>query len=316
MGEAMSFGDHLVELRRRALWCVFGVLGAMIVAYFLCPSMIFPFVRAPVDAIEGRDAQNPFVVHTPWLDMIAEHYREEAAEREAARRGTRDLVLAPWLPLVLPFPFPTTLAVTVRIEGGERTRRPNQLYFRNPQTAFRTRLKLSLLAGIVLALPLIAYHVWTFVALGLRPGERRLVRVYGPASLGLFFVGMALAYVLILPVAIAFLLGQGAVMGAEPLLEINEIGPFVVWVMVGLGVVFQMPLVILFLTRARIVTPAELARARPYAIVAMFVAAAILTPPDVFTQVAVALPMLGLFEGSLLLARLMARRRERIDTSP
>jgi sec-independent protein translocase protein TatC len=307
----MTFGDHLIELRRRILYCVFAALGGMIVAYFMCPDVIFPFVRAPIDAIEGRDAENPFVVRTPWLDLLVEHYDEQVAEREAARRAaeraaSRVRVL---LPLPLPPPVPQTVEIVVRVEPPQARRPPNQLYFRNPQTAFRTRLKLSLLAGLVLVLPVVAYQIWAFVAHGLRPQERRLVRVYGPVSFGLFVVGMAMAYVLILPVAVAFLLGQGAEMGAEPLLEINEVGPFVVWVMIGLGIVFETPLVILFLTRARIVTPDELARARPYAAVGIFVVAAVLTPPDPFTQIAVALPMLMLFEGSLIVARWTWRSR-------
>ncbi len=175
--------------------------------------------------------------------------------------------------------------------------------------AFIMRLKVALVVGIILALPVIVHEVWAFVAAGLYEHEKKYARAYAPFSFLLFLGGAALAYFIVLPVGTAFLLWQGKELGLEPVLRLKEYVPFVLWVLLGFGLVFQMPLVILLLTKIGVVGPAALRRARPYAILAIFIVAAVLTPPDAFTQIAMAIPMMGLYELSILLSHAAARKR-------
>lgn len=190
-----------------------------------------------------------------------------------------------------------------RLEESE-----TRLHVLSVTEAFIMRLKVSCVVGIILALPIIVYEVWAFVAAGLYENEKKWVRRYAPLSLLLFLCGAALAYFVVLPVGTAFLLWQGKELGLAPLLRLKDYVPFVLWLMLGFGVVFQMPLVILFLTKIGVVGPAALRRARPYAILAIFVVAAVLTPPDAFTQIAMAIPMMGLYELSILLSRMAAKK--------
>ncbi len=190
-----------------------------------------------------------------------------------------------------------------RLEESE-----TRLHVLSVTEAFIMRLKVSFVVGIILALPVIVYEVWAFVAAGLHENEKKWGRTYGPFSFLLFLGGAALAYFVVLPVGTAFLLWQGKELGLEPMLRLKDYMPFVLWLLLGFGVVFQMPLVILFLTKIGVVGPPALRRARPYAILAIFIVAAVLTPPDAFTQIAMAIPMMGLYELSILLSHAAVRK--------
>ena len=277
----IPISEHLVELRARIIVCIVATLLAMIVAYVYCPDVFYPMMRAPLDAIQGDEATNPFVVKHPLLRRLAGHY--EAAVRRAAKGDPTEQQLA-----------------------------PIRLKFTGLPVPFIMRLKVSLVVGMILALPLIAYQVWAFISAGLHAHERKYVLIFGPFSFLLFFFGAGVAYFLILPLGTAFLLIEGAKQGLDPLLTINEYAPFVMWLLLGFGIIFQMPLVALFLARIGMVGPHSLKRARRYAIVGMFVVGAVLTPPDPFTQIAMALPLIGLYEFSIVLSRLAWRKRRAV----
>lgn len=270
----MPIGAHLEELRLRLIICIVGTLLATILAYAYCPTVFYPMLRAPLDAVQGRAAGNPFVLRTPLLDLLAS---QRARETDAPG------------------------------DEGERIR----LHYQSLIVPFVVRLKVSLVIGIVLALPLILYEIWAFVSAGLYPTERRLVRYYGPASFLLFVAGALAAYFVVLPLGVVFLLRQGDLFELEAILTIDKYAPFVMWLILGFGLIFQMPLVALFLTKIGVLEPGMLGKWRKVAVVAAFVLAAVFTPPDPFTQVAMALAMIGLYEFSILLARLAARRRTR-----
>lgn len=164
------------------------------------------------------------------------------------------------------------------------------------------KIKASFFAGVLLASPFIFYQVWKFVAAGLTSNERRTVRVFLPASFVLFMCGLLIAYFIMLPVILYFLVvvsGKGLI----PTLILSKYVSLVVVCCLSFGTVFEMPLVILFLTRLGIVSPGFLTRNRKYAILIMFVLAAVLTPPDIITQGMMALPMILLYEGSIWLSK-------------
>jgi sec-independent protein translocase protein TatC len=263
-GKRMSVGEHLIELRSRIIVCLIATALGMLVGYVFCPDVFFPIVRAPLDAMEGNEAANPFVVHTPLLDRLGQHV-PDASQRK--------------------------------------------LHMLSLQEGFIIQLKLALVVGIILALPVIVYEIWAFVAAGLYAHERQWVLLYGPASFLLFLSGVAVAYFVVLPLAVVVLLNQGRALGLDAALRVSEYVPFVMWLLLGFGIVFQMPLVVVFLTRLGIVTPRALSRSRRYALMAIVVLSAVLTPQDPFTLLAMAVPLALLYEVSILLSWLVRRRR-------
>lgn len=183
------------------------------------------------------------------------------------------------------------------------------LHFIGPAEVFMVKLKVSFFAGAVLAAPIIFYQVWAFVSAGLKDKERRAVRIFMPASLMLFSCGFLIAYFMMLPVILYFLVivsGKGLV----PSLILSKYTSMVVMCCLSFGLVFQMPIIILFLTRIGLVSPKSLTAKRKYAILVMFILSAILTPPDVVTQIMMALPMIVLYEASIILSRFAWKKRQ------
>ncbi|MBN1883949.1 MAG: twin-arginine translocase subunit TatC [Candidatus Krumholzibacteriota bacterium] len=190
----------------------------------------------------------------------------------------------------------------------------DSLYFHAPVEAFMTRLKLSFVLGFLAAFPYILFRVWFFVAPGLFSRERRFVVPLVVASTALFYVGVVFAYWVLIPVVLAFLLK----FGTESLLPLISIGAyfgFVARLCFAFGIVFQLPIVILFLVQMGAVSARALLRQWRWAIIAIFVVGALLTPPDPVSQLLMALPLVALFLGSALLALLIERRRERAEAA-
>ncbi|HEY8417733.1 MAG TPA: twin-arginine translocase subunit TatC [Limnochordales bacterium] len=184
----------------------------------------------------------------------------------------------------------------------------SELVFLAPSEAFFARIKLALAGGLVLAFPYLMFQVLGFVSPYLNPRDRRVALLLIPLSFVLFLLGAGFSYFVMLPFALGFLLGFGGQL-MEPMLSVSPYVNFILLMVLPLGLIFQLPIVMVFLTRIGIVDPAQLARHRKYAVFAIFVIAAVLTPADVFSQLLMAGPLLVLFEFSLLVARL-ARRRQ------
>jgi sec-independent protein translocase protein TatC len=177
------------------------------------------------------------------------------------------------------------------------------LIFTAPTEAFFTRLKVAMFGGFLVALPVILFQAWSFTARALPSEMRRGVIYIIPVSFLLFVGGVALAIVVVVPSAIGFLLSYGSEQ-VKPMLTVGQYLDFVSMLSLAFGCVFQIPLVLMFLYRAGVVTRVGLTEKRPYIYFAGFVAAAMLTPgPDVFSQMALALPIIILFELSLLAMR-------------
>ncbi len=226
----------------------------------------------------------------------------------------RSLLLAPIDSLARnednPFMFDHAILALVRSSTPKLKELNLEMHAMGPVEGFMVRMKSSICAGAVLTSPFILYQVWAFIATGLRKKERSALFVFLPAALLLFICGVLLAYFVMLPVALCFMM----VIGNEGLvqtLRFREYVPLVVWFCVGLGLVFETPILILFLTKVGIVTPQALAAKRKYAILGIFVLAAILTPPDVITQIMLALPMIILYEISIILSKFAWAKRQK-----
>jgi len=202
------------------------------------------------------------------------------------------------------FSFAGRISAFLRALGGNL-----ELVYINPAEALVTNVKISLIAGLFVALPFILYQVWSFVSPALYRHERRYLALVVPLSLTLFLLGSAFAYAVVLPFTIAFF-QSFAGPGLTAMFSYDKYVSFVGTLTILFGLVFQLPLIVLFLAQMGLVTPAGLRRQRRLAILAVFVMAAILTPPDVVSQVLMAFPMIGLYEVSIVLASVVQKRRK------
>jgi sec-independent protein translocase protein TatC len=173
----------------------------------------------------------------------------------------------------------------------------------SPTESFTTYFRVALFSGIALAMPVILYEIYAYIDPALYPNERRFVRIIGLPVLGLFAGGMAFCYFVLLPRAIPFLINFGGEVIDNQLRAADYLS-FVTTFILGMGIVFEVPVIIWALVRVGVVKRSWLAAQRRYVFLISFVAAAILTPtPDPFNQTLVAIPMYLLYELGLFLAR-------------
>ena len=188
-----------------------------------------------------------------------------------------------------------------------------QLIFTKLYEVFFVELKVALFAGFCLSFPIIANQLWAFVAPGLYAREKRAFLPFLLATPILFGMGAALAYYIVMPTAFEWFLGfEGSAGGLEiqALPTANEYLGLVMQFILAFGMSFLLPVLLLLLHRAGIVTRDQLVSARRYVIVLVVALAAIITPPDPGSQLLLAIPLLILFEGSLVLMRLTEKRRK------
>lgn len=191
-----------------------------------------------------------------------------------------------------------------------------RLIFTDLTEAFFTRVKVAMWGALLLAFPVIASQVWMFVAPGLYKHERRAFLPFLVATPFLFTLGAALAYFLIIPMAWNFFLSfqtdnPAAGLGLPIQFEgkVNEYLSLVMALIFAFGLSFQLPVLLTLLARVGIVTSAGLADKRRFAIVGVFIFAAIVTPPDVFSQVSLAIPLIILYEISIWSAKMVEKKR-------
>ncbi|MDB5697643.1 MAG: preprotein translocase subunit TatC [Alphaproteobacteria bacterium] len=234
--------EHLVELRRRLLWCVAAIAASFgICLYFARP--IFAFLVQPL------------------------------------------------------------------LKAGQ-----GRLIYTNIFEAFFVEIKVAFFAAIMLAFPIVAIQMWQFVAPGLYRKERRAFLPFLFLTPLLFLTGASLAYFVAVPLALHFLLGYQGNIGGVQQLALPGVGnylDFVTKFIFGFGVAFLLPVLLMLMERAGIVTRAQLKAGRRYAIVGAFAIAAVLTPPDVVSQLTLAIPLVALYEIALIAIWFTERRRHR-----
>ncbi len=178
---------------------------------------------------------------------------------------------------------------------------------------FLTPIKLAFFVALILAMPVILYQLWAFVAPGLYRHEKRLAMPILVSAMALFYVGCAFAYFLVLPAVFAFMTSV-APTGVAVMPDIGRYLDFVLVLFLAFGLCFEVPVVLIILVALGVVTPTQLAKSRSYAIVGAFVVAAVLTPPDVFSQMMLAIPMIVLYELGIIAARITSRRPASAET--
>ncbi|EER47282.1 Sec-independent protein translocase protein tatC [Actinobacillus minor NM305] len=172
----------------------------------------------------------------------------------------------------------------------------------NVATPFFTPIKLTIVTSIFLSVPFILYQIWAFVAPALYKHEKRLVYPLLVSSTLLFYCGVAFAYYVVFPLVFGFLTST-APEGVQMATDISSYLDFVLTIFMAFGICFEVPVAIILLCWAGITTPEDLRSKRPYIIVAAFVIGMLLTPPDVFSQTLLAIPMCLLFEVGVICAK-------------
>jgi sec-independent protein translocase protein TatC len=326
----MTFGQHLEELRvclfraivGLALCCVIGlVLGSWVARFIQSPlqnaledyyekqTVKKSFDEAELQQIAKAGYTSPDDVQR-FQEIIQKHIDEHNPVSfevvYADPKGPLGSIVAgggddtDLKPLVLFRPIaddPRTKATGLSLQEG-----------------FMFYIKASLFLGVVLASPWVFFQIWSFVAAGLYPHEKRYVHVFLPASVGLFLAGASLAFFFVFKPVLSFLLSFYTSLGIDPYPRINEWLSFVLLMPLGFGVSFQLPLVMLFMERIGIFTRQAYLSSWRIAVLAIFVLAMILTPSgDPYSMCLMALPLCVLYFGGILLCRFLPRRKSAFD---
>jgi Tat protein translocase TatC len=270
----MTLGEHIEELRRRL---VIG-LGTVLVVFFV--SFYF-------SGIATRVVMRPYHV---MAELLEAHYKAEAEQ---------ELKDDPTLP---------------RSKFFERAGEEEQLILLHdmrlkllaPGEGFFFELKLCLYIAVFLGAPVLLWQLWMFVAAGLYARERRVVMRYFPAATLLFLGGVLFGYFVLVPYGMYFLNNSAPIELVEIDFRLSEYWTFLNSLCLGLGLVFQLPIVMVVLARIDVVRPETYVKYRGHTWVGAAIAAAFLTPPDPFTQMMMGIPIVILFEVGIICARMVA----------
>ena len=238
----------------------------------------------------GDDTGRPLVAHLLEL-------------RARLLRGVAGLLLV----LLALLPFANTLYGWLAQPLLDKLPAGGQLIATEVASPFFTPLKLAFFVAVVLAMPWLLYQAWAFVAPGLYRREKRLALPLLTSALLLFYAGCAFAFFLVLPAVFGFM-AKVTPDGVAMMTDINAYLDFVLVMFLAFGLSFELPVALVILSLLGWVTPAQLREGRGYAVVGIFIVAAIVTPPDVVSQLMLAIPMCLLYEAGILAASAIARR--------
>lgn len=179
--------------------------------------------------------------------------------------------------------------------------------------SFFVPMKVTMMVAFVIALPIVLYQVWAFVAPGLYQHEKKLIMPLVVSSYTLFLAGMAFAYFLVFPTVFHFMAHYNAPLGAEMNTDIDNYLSFILTMFLCFGVTFEVPVVVVVLARMGVVSIEKLKQIRPYVVVGAFVLAAVVTPPDILSQLMLAVPLCILYELGLIAARVFVKQGQHAD---
>ncbi|WP_295458115.1 twin-arginine translocase subunit TatC [uncultured Thiodictyon sp.] len=220
--------------------------------------------------------------------------------------------------LVVTFPFANGIYTYVATPLIAKLPQGSHMIATQVISPFMAPFKLALVAAVFLAMPWLLYQLWAFVAPGLYRHEKRLAVPLLASSVVLFYVGMVFAYYLVFPLIFGFMAATTPA-GVSMMTDITAYLDFVLALFFAFGVAFEVPVATILLVAIGVTTPEALAAKRPYIIVGAFVVGMVLTPPDVFSQTMLAIPMWLLFELGLFFSRILVRdraAREAAETTP
>jgi sec-independent protein translocase protein TatC len=246
----------------------------------------------------GFDNERPLVAHLLEL-------------RTRLLRGVAGLVLV----LLCLLPFANRLYALLAQPLLDELPKGGQLIATQVASPFFAPMKLAFFVALVLAMPWLLYQAWAFVAPGLYRREKKLAFPLLASALALFYAGCAFAYFLVLPMVFGFL-ARVTPAGVTMMTDISAYLDFVLVMFLAFGLSFELPVALVILALLGWVTPAQLREGRGYAVVGIFVLAAIVTPPDVVSQLMLAIPMCLLYEAGIIAASMVSPRASANPASP
>ncbi|MBP6342637.1 MAG: twin-arginine translocase subunit TatC [Candidatus Omnitrophica bacterium] len=180
--------------------------------------------------------------------------------------------------------------------------------FNAPGEAFAAYMILTLLVGLVISMPFLLYHIWAFAWEALTEKERKYIVIFGPLSLVFFLAGGAFAYFVVVPIAVKFLMSFSSPY-VVPMIGIQSYISFLGSFLLSFGIVFELPLILVFLVKIGVATPAFLRQFRKHSILGVLILSALLTPPDVVSQLLMAVPLILLYELGILFSVLSYKEK-------
>lgn len=226
------------------------------------------------------------------------------------RKRLTNVLIAVGIGFLLCYAFKDLLFAVITKPLTEALPRSSYLIYTGLTQAFFTYMKIAIFSSLVLTSPFIFYQVWKFIAPALLPEEKKYVVPFVLSSTMLFLGGVLFGYFVVLPPAFRFFVSFNNDF-LRAMLSFNEYLSLFIKFLLGFGLSFQLPVLVFFLAKLGIVTDRMLSKNRKYAILLMFVAAAILTPsPDAFSQILMAIPLLFLYEVSIFVAKFAAAKKE------
>jgi len=322
LDSTMSLGDHLEELRARLILAMLGlVIGAVVC--LLMGKRIIHFIERP------------------YLMVVESKSTEPGEEEQAAEpndlvgafcanlvKALASDVNAPAIdPNVILFVekvYASTAKTWANDPNAKSTKAKaaksqsgsfgvgSRLQTLAPADGFVSYMKISLIAGLIITCPWVFYQLWMFVAAGLYPNEKRYVHMAVPFSAILFVVGALFFLIVVAPLALRFLIGfNSRFLGVNSHFTFQNYISFVTMLMLVFGIAFQTPIAILILTKTGLVSVGTLRRSRKYVILGIVVVAAMATPPDVISQVTLAIPLYFLFELGIVISWFAGRKKKK-----
>lgn len=313
LDSSMSLGDHLEELRGRLILAITGLLiGTGICLLF--GTRIIKFIERPYFTVFQKSDNDP-KTDEKALNLIKDLF-DNVRRKLTADPNTQD-VESKTEEFVQKFCTEAILALyndpnyTAIRPPGKQISPSNQLQILSPAAGFTSYMKIALMAGLILSSPWVFYHIWMFVAAGLYPHEKKYVHTAVPFSALLFVTGALFFLFIVAPLTLGFLVKfNEGVLDARSNFTFADYISFITMLMLVFGMAFQTPVAIFFLNRTGLVSIQALRKSRKFVILIIFIVAAMATPPDVISQVTLAIPMWFLFELGIILSVFAERRRK------
>jgi sec-independent protein translocase protein TatC len=287
--QGMTLTEHLEELRKRLTWSVIAVVLGFAASYGFS-RRLFDLLMAPMNRVLKKAGVTEELLPPDFFEKLGLALHQ-------GLQGTD-------------FPYPEKIPTFVDLLRQALGRAMETGYFQytSPPEAFFSYLKISVVAGIFLASPFLFYQIWGFVAPGLYKHERRWLVPIAFFSAFFFVTGALFGYFVVFPFGFEFF-ASFTTQDIQFIPKLNEYLGFALKLLFAFGIVFELPLFIFFLARLGLVNAAGLRKKRKYAILITFIVAAILTPPDPFTQSLMAIPMLFLYEVGIIVALVFGKKK-------
>lgn len=315
--KSMSLGDHLEELRARLILIILGLFAGMIISFFV-GAKIVTFLEAPyyqamlklTSDIKEQEQQQDAGNEINTENLV--HIRVSSQNAETLKDLKPGDSFLAHIEFYRDDPNNPAFAHIQEKIAREKAQKPQTLdpSVRGLQTievseGFLIYLKVCLVFALILVSPWISWHLWAFVSAGLYRHERRYVKVVAPVSAALFITGAVFFMVIVAPLAMTFFIRFNEALQVQSNWTLKSYMNMILMLILVFGLAFQMPIVIFFAERLNLVTVKQLAASRKYVILGLFIVAAMATPPDVISQIALAIPLYALFEGSLVICRIL-----------